>query len=365
MQDRAEPALPASVDSPARLLRVDTQLAAELPQLAGEPLFSSGLSLAGLGDRLAYSAAYRVQTDAAASATFGSQQLQQRFSLRLPALYGAPLQLDARAEQQTALLTETATQRAQQAMELRWAPSFAALRMTWTPEGAAADAAQALRCDVAGQLSVPLRDGGSSRFATLDAGTRTCAVLSPDAQTAGLSAQTWSAGLRWGAGQRETSVRVLGVTPEPIGLAAHPASLTPAAAGESPDAYELRIAQQRALGAWQARADLAWRRPPDGQDAVLRTASSPWAASAELSRQLAMTKLSASWQRGDPYWFLAGVQEEADRLALRVDLSPWAATLGHLPTPSLAMSYQWTRLEGGDRLHDDQSLRWDLSFPWR
>ena len=368
---RSEPVRPQAAAAPpvadhkaGRTLRIDTQLVAELPRLASEPLFSSGLSLGGLGETLAYSAAYRVQTDATTPQALGSQQLQQRFSLRLPAPYGAPLQFDARAEQQAVLLSAAAAPRAQQSMQLQWAPSFAALQLTWTPEGAAADPAQALRCDVAGQLSVPLRNGGTSRFATLDAGTRACAVLGPDAPAAS-SAQIWSAGLRWGAARRETSVRVLGVAPDFAVPDAGKTGIPLATAGESPDAYEVRLAQQRALGAWQARADLAWRRPPDGQDAVLRTASSPWAASAELSRQLAMTKLSASWQRGDPYWFLTGVRESADRLALSVDLSPWAAMLGRMPAPALAMSYQWLRLDDGEHLQAEQSLHWNLSFPWR
>lgn len=351
-------------------VRLDMQMDGSVPRVgAGGPLFSSGLSLAGLGQSLQYSAGYEVKPgdvwaaqDNRPPQSYGSQNLHQHLQLRLPAVYGAPLLIGAETQQQESFLLNGEAQQMKQTMDLQWAPGFAALRLVWMPEGAAIDQTQALRCDVAGQVSIPLLEAGTRRSAALDAGARSCAVVADAVQPSVLSAQTWSAGFRWGAPRRETSVRVLGVAADTPTVGRTDGTARAAA----DTAYEVRLAQQRELGDWQARADVAWRRAPTATETELRAMqASPWAASAELSRRLAQMRVAASWKRGDPYWFLSEVQQAADRFALTLDLSSWASSLGYLRVPSLAMSYQWSRLGNGDSLQDDQSINWNVSFPWR
>lgn len=347
-------------------MQLDLQMDGSVPRVgARAPLFSSGLSFAGLGQMLQYNAGYELKpgdvwapASDKAPQSYGSQHLRQQLQVRLPAFYGAPLLLGAESQQQDSLLLNGEAQQLQQSMDLQWSPAFAALQLSWIPEGAAVDPSQALRCAVAGHVSIPLIDAGARRSAAFDAGARSCAVVADTLQPNALSAQTWSAGVRWGAPHRETSVRVLGVAADTF--------ITGRVEGTAETAYELRLAQQREVGEWQARADVAWRRAPTATEAELRAMqASPWAASAELSRRLAQLRLAASWKRGDPYWFLSEMQEAADRFALTLDLSSWASSLGYVRAPSLAMSYQWSRLGSGDTVQDDQSIHWNVSFPWR
>ena len=352
------------------------RFASNAPLESAAPLLSTGLNFAGLARRLQYSAGYQfspgdlLNPDAAQQwrsdalpQSVGTQTLHQQLRLQIDTLAGAPLTVGARSTQQDALLFEGSSESQQQAMDLSWAPSFASMRLNWTPEGAPVDARQALQCDRSGQLSVPLAgllgsDAGDRHLA-VDARARQCRVSGDDATLARLTANTWSTGLRWGGARRETALRLQSVTP---GVDANVvASDRPLTAGS---AYELRVSQSRALGDWQARAGVAYRRPPQALRVLAAPPeASPWATSAELSRRVHDLTVAASWQRGDLYWFLPDISEPADTFALALNFAPWAGVVPGAYTPTMAMSYSWVRADGaGD---DEQTVNWNLSFPWR
>ncbi|WP_028081662.1 hypothetical protein [Solimonas soli] len=361
----------------AGLGELGLRLGGSAPLEGAMPLFDSDLSFAGLERRLQYSAGYEVDPgdllnpDAASRwradtlpQTVSSQTVSQRLQLKLDELAGAPLTVGAQYRQQEALQVAGTTASAQQAMDLRWAPSFAAVHLNWMPEGAPVDTTQALRCDRSGQISVPLTAQGDApgRYVSVDARTRLCRVAAgDDPALAELTANTWSTGLRWGRASRETALRLQSVTPGPGANVIE--SDRPLTAGSG---YELRLSQQRQLGDWQAKAGLAWRRPPEAlHPAFELPEASPWATSAELQRRLGAANVAASWQRGDAYWFLPNVRAPADTFALSVDFSPWAVDgLGRY-TPTMAMSYSWMRSDNQSVRDDQQSLNWNLSFPWR
>jgi hypothetical protein len=365
--------------------QVGVHFAGNTPLASSAPLLNSGVSFAGLDQRLQYSAGYQISpgdllNPAAANnwranalpQSVGSQTVNQQVKVQSDPVYGAPLTVGAHYQQQASLLVNGESETAQQAMDLGWAPDFAAFHLNWTPEGAPVDAMQALQCDVSGQVRVPLTALASStaggRFVALDAGTRACKVVGDDPALGPLSANTWSTAVRWGKPSRETALRLQSVTPGPGAGVVE--SERPMTVGSG---YELKVSQKRSLGDWQANAGVAYRRAPEaeraasatGNDYVGGLASSPWAANAELTRRLAMLSVAATWRRGDPYWFLPDVRQAADTFGVAVDLSPWAATLWNSYTPTLAMSYNWTRAEAGSTRDGDQSINWNIAFPWR
>ncbi len=371
--DTAPPHARAPLLSPVALrdLHVDGNAAV----FGSSSYLNSGVSVAGLDNRLSYSAGYELQPGAlmpsaaqswspALPQTVGSQTLSQQLNLDLASLYGAPVLVGARYRQQEALLLSGETQLGQQSMNLSWAPAFAALALDWMPEGAGIDPSQALQCDVSGRLQVPLAQWvGGLRALRLDAGTRACRVVGSDERLAMLSASTWAAGMNWGRPALQTSLRVQGVTANGTAAVADGLSPTAAAPGTG---YEFQLSQSRALGDWSAVAGVAWRQAPEAPRGVVTEAiGSPWAASAELSRRLAQASIAASWKRGDPYWFLPDINETADRFAVTVDFSPWAARQWSTYRPTLAMSYNWARYDDATTGGDDQSINWNVSIPWR
>ncbi|MGH8446482.1 MAG: hypothetical protein ACREVL_14515 [Solimonas sp.] len=369
--------------------QVGVHFAGNAPLESSAPLLNSGVSFAGLDQRLQYSAGYQISPGDllnpaavnnwranALPQSVGSQTVNQQVKVQSDPVYGAPLTVGARYQQQASLLVNGESETAQQAMDLGWAPDFAAFQLNWTPEGAPVDAMQALQCDISGQVRVPLTmlSSGTAggRFIALDAGTRACKVVGDDAALGLLSANTWSTAVRWGKPSRETALRLQSVTPGPGAGVVE--SERPMTVGSG---YELKVSQKRSLGDWQANAGVAYRRPPEAERAANPLAgdyaggigggpaSSPWAANAELTRRLAMLSVAATWRRGDPYWFLPEVRQAADTFGVAVDLSPWAATLWNSYTPTLAMSYNWTRAEAGSTRDDEQSINWNIAFPWR
>lgn len=363
----------AALLSPAALrdLHVDGNAAL----FGGSSYLNSGLSIAGLDNRLSYRAGYELQPGAlmpsaaqswspALPQTVGSQTLSQQLNLDLTSLYGAPVLVGARYRQQEALLLNGETQLGQQSMNLSWAPAFAALALDWTPEGAGIDPAQALQCDVSGQLRVPLAQWvGGLRALSIDAGTRACRVVGSDERLAMLTANTWAAGMNWGRPALQTSLRVQGVSASGTAVSADGLSRTAEAPGTG---YEVKLSQSRVLGDWNAVAGVAWRLAPEvPHGGPAEVAGSPWAASAELSRRLAQASIAASWKRGDPYWFLPDINETADRFAVTVDFSPWAARQWNTYRPTLAMSYNWARYDAAASGGNDQSINWNVSIPWQ
>lgn len=360
---------------------VDLQLGGTAPLEGSGPLLSSGFSFAGLAQRVGYRAGYEVEPgdvlDPAAASTWragalpqslGRQTLEQQLRLRLDPLYGAPVTVGAQYRQQEALLLEGQRATAQQSVDLAWAPAFAAFRLNWTPEGAPADSGQALQCEVSGQLQLPIAaPGGAGRDArrlAVDARTRACRVLAAEATpaAASLGARTWSTGLRWGGTAQETALRLQSVTPQ---AGAALLAERPPIAGSG---YELRLSEQRALGDWQASGGLAYRRAPEAVGDAPGE-NSPWAANARLTRRLSNVAVAASWTRGDPYWFLPDLRQAADNFALSLDFSPWANSLWHGYAPTMAVSYSWLRADAGNTVGNgrdaDQSINWNLAFPWR
>ncbi|NKF22152.1 hypothetical protein [Solimonas marina] len=355
------------------------RLGGHTPMEAGGPIVSSGLSFAALDKRLSYSAGYRVdpgdfltpsavdswRSDAMPSSV-GSQVLSQQANLKLDPIYGAPIMLGARYRQQDALLINGNSQTDEQALDLNWAPKFVALHLSWAPAGAPVDTMQALQCGVSGQVRVPVNAflGGQrrGRFFAIDAGSRECHVVGDTAALDELTANTWSTGVSWGHEARETMLQVQGVTPGPGANVIK--STRPLTAGSG---YEVELTQKRKLGRWQATGGVAWRRPPDpihdhGDD------SSPWAASAKLSRRVSMVEVAASWRRGDPYWFLPDVRQQSNNFAVTVDFSPWASTFWDGKyTPTMALSYSWMRADDSETTTgrtEDQAINWSVAFPW-
>jgi hypothetical protein len=351
------------------------------PLEGAAPLLNSGVSFAGLDQRLQYSAGYQVdpgdllnpntasqwRADALPQSV-SSQTINQQLKLKLvDAMAGAPVYVGAQYQQQESLRVNGSSESAQQAMDVNWAPGFAAVHLNWMPEGAPIDTLQALQCDRSGQVSVPLAtllgDSTGGRYVALDARARACRVSGDDPALALLTANTWSTGLRWGRATRETALRLQSVTPGVnTGVIASDRPLT---AGSG---YELRLSQQRALGDWQAKAGVAYRRPPEAERSLAseaESAHSPWATSAELRRQLAAMSIAASWQRGDAYWFLPDIRQQADTFALSVNFAPWSTALLGSYTPTMAMSYNWVRADSGNTRDDDQAVNWNVSFPWR
>jgi len=352
---------------------------ASAPLAESGALLSSGFSFAGTQQLFRYNAGYQIDPGDFLSPstadtwrpgtlpqTLGSQILSQQFSLRSAPLYGAPVQIGAQSRRQEALLIDGESRIEQQSLDVRWTPAFAALSLSWMPDGAPADTMQALQCAASGQLRVPLEELSAAddrRFSAIEAGTRACRVVADTAQLDGLTADTWSTGLRWGAAARETSLSLQGVTPG-VGADLVPSD-HPLTSGTG---YQLQLARQHTTGPWQTSGGLAWRRPPAPGGA--QPEGSPWAVSAEVSRRLSQVSVAASWKRGDPYWFLPDAHQTADNLALTVDFSPWASTVWHTAyAPTLALSYNWLRAEDGSMVGDgrteDQAINWSIAFPWR
>jgi len=375
-------ASPAYGDSPvlwsgdfdAEILEVGLHLGGSAPLESAAPIFDSGLRFAGLERRVHYSAGYQLAPGElldpeaaqrwrgnALPQTVGSQILRQRLQVELDELFGAPLTLGAEHQQQDALLLVGARESTRQVMDLRWTPAFAVVHLNWQPSGGPVDSTQALQCDRSGLISVPLAapEEARGRSLSIDARTRFCRVAAAQPGLAQLTANTWSTGVRWGRSNRETAVHVQGVTPGPGANVIR--SDRPLTSGSG---YELSLTQLRQLGDWQAKAGLAWRRPPEAQRRYLELQRSPWATSAELQRRLGAASVAASWRRGDIYWFLPSASAPADIFALSVDFAPWAIEVLGRYTPSMAMSYSWVRSDDALR-EDQQSLNWNLSFPWR
>lgn len=359
---------------------VALHLGGNAPLDSDGPLLSSGFSFAGLDQRLSYSAGYRIEpgdflTPGAASTwradalpqSVGSRVVSQQVGVRLLPLYGAPVLVGAQYRQQAALLINGETQIDQQSVDVNWSPAFVALHLNWTPEGAPTDATQALQCDASGKLRVPVTASAAHRELAFDAGTRTCHVVGDSAALDALTANTWSTGMQWGQAAQQTSLQLQSVTP---GAGANVvASEHPLTAGSG---YALQLAQQRAFGDWQANGGVIWRRPPEAlrSDVAGPGQHSPWAANAQLSRRLSKVSVAASWQRGDPYWFLPDVRQSSDNFALTVDFSPWASTIWRGSyAPTMALSYNWLRAEDGNTVgngrSEDQAINWNLRFPWR
>jgi hypothetical protein len=333
------------------------------------PLFSSKVSLQALESLLSLHADYSLTpgdvlnpADAARwnrktlPQSVGAQSLGQEARLRLPELSGAPLLLSLRYRQQDRWLIGSATQEVQQAMRLQWEPSYAAFQLNWMQQGSQLDPRLALDCPVDGAVKVPLRS--VSEGLALRVGGRSCSVRLPDDAPMPLDAHTWSAALQWSDELRRAALRAQVIEPtQAAGYElGHVAPLS--------SAYELQMQHEQTLGDWDARASIAWRRPPavPGLDD-----GAAWVADARLRRELRVLALVARWSNGDRLWFVPEAGVRSDDLALSLDLSRWAAGLWPGALPTMELSYQWQRARAASAAwyEDDTAIHWRMSVPWR
>ena len=357
------------------LVAYDTQLAvridgaAPLTTLSGQSLLASKVSLLTPDQRLAIRTDYALQagellspSDAArwrpgsVPQSLGAQRIGQQADLRLPAIAGAPVTLNLRHEQEERWLADAAIQHQRQGLGLQWAPSAAAFELQWQGQDAPVDGRQALACSLDSSVKVPVTLVATPMALRL--GGRACEVVPLAASAAASPARTWSAGLQWGATpERRAALRLLRVDAQP--LAASGPTFADAAA------HELGLEHEERVGPWAARAGLAWRQ--------FEAAAAPaaWASDASLSRDLGTMSVVAQWQSGDRYWFLPGTSTPTDDLALSLDFSRWAAQRWPGYTPTLSLAYRWQRAATdtgaapAPTAHEDGSLEWRLSLPWR
>lgn len=358
-----------------QLVAYDTRLAvrvdgaAPLTTQSGQPLLASEVSLLTPDQRLAIRTDYALKAGELISPSdaegwrpgsmpqsLGTQRIGQQADLRLPAIAGAPVTLNLRHEQEERWLADAAIQQQRQGLGVQWAPSGAAFDLQWQGQDAPVDGRQALACSLDSSVRVPV-----TRAATplaLRLGGRACEVVPLSATSSAGSARTWSAGLQWGqTAERRAALRLLRVDAAP--LSTHGQGAADAAA------HELGLEHEERVGPWAARAGLAWRQA----DATTSPVAA-WASDASLSRDLGTMSVAAQWQSGDRYWFLPGTSTPTDDLALSLDFSRWAAQRWPGYTPTLSLAYRWQRAAtyGGAAsapAHEDGSLEWRLSLPWR
>ncbi|HEY0975137.1 MAG TPA: hypothetical protein VGE57_11640 [Solimonas sp.] len=348
---------------------MDTQLAvrvegaAPLVTSAEKPLFASEVSFHAIDSRLQLKSDYALRAgellspvDAqrwhawAVPQSLGRQRIGQQAELKLPALAGAPLLVGLRYEQEDLWLRQNVVQSQRQGVDLRWASTLASLQLQWDAEALPWDARNALDCGVRGRLDVPL----ATPMLALQLGGRQCAVTALALESPSATARTWSAGLRWKEPDSQATLRVLSVDAEPQ---------PQATAAATPPAYELGLDHERRIGAWSARAGVAWRTVTAP---AAPATSEQWATDASLRRDLGLMALSAQWQNGDRYWFVPGVAAPTDDLALSLDMSRWAALRWPGYAPTMALSYRWQRsATGASAAFEDESVQWRMSLPWR
>src|SRR5690606_27343436 len=123
------------------------------------------------------------------------------------------------------------------------------------------------------------------------------------------------------------------------------------------------LEHEERIGAWSARAGVAWRQRAD----VAGADPGNWASDAQLSRDLGWMRVAAQWQSGDRYWFMPGGSLSSDDLALSLDFSTWAAQRWPGYTPTFLLAYRWQRVEPGLSAagHEDGAVEWRVSLPWR
>jgi len=323
------------------------------PAAAVLPGVSSDFRLGSDEGLFHYQAGYAMQPGQAfdrasthASDQVASQSLGHDLGLRLDGLPGAPLRLGMAYRQQADWRVDTGSLADERAVQLGWAPAFAAFQLRWSESSAAP---QPLDCALQGEMSMPLAE----QALALKLGGRSCRIVSTSPEQQGLDARAWSAALEWGAEPQRSTLRLQAIDPVPAG---------DGAASDPQAGYELGLARQRLLGPWSAQSRLAWRRVEDARHPEL---AEGWNSETQLRRDLYGLGLSAGLSRGtNDLWFVPEGGARSDQLKLGVDLSRWAG--GWMPglAPQTGLFYTRARSLGSSGRSEDDALQWKFSLLW-
>jgi hypothetical protein len=343
-------------------------------QTRSDPLLASRVGVGGGDAPLHYKASYTVlpgdvfaETAGAHGAAppqrFGTQQVGQDFSMRMPALGGAPVALSYSAESREHWTTAgNSAGQQRQVANLDWSPRIASVNLQWAGGAAVNDSQLALGCDLRGTLEVPLASAGTH---ALRLSGRDCRVLAPDPRFDALAAESW--GVAWAWNQRQRKTEVLLSVIDPVWKDESDRQ-------EIDPSYEFGVRHRRDHGHWTAQTQLAMRytsawdlsAPLPDTGYYASDSDAFWSASASLTRHLPVVSLSAKWAHSaDPMWFMPEIGQRKHRVDMHLDLSRLVAALVPDATPQLGVQWNWSQARSRtDDITGDNMVRLNMAVAW-